>query len=285
MILCVCTKFLIAHIHIAKARLLDTALNYCEAFSDNVDCQFADKTMHLTAMTGTTAVEIGGDTAAQQFYSRKTNDMTINEICDFCQTRMCTIDEISFACCNKDLTLLDGNLKALTECNDCTFGNLPIIFLGDFYQLVDLVNGTAMHAINNSTLWECALTHVIELKGGNRFNQCPTWGAMMKRIREAGSTDQDRKTMNVMVVPKHSMQLEEQFTMKVATFSDKKRARWNQDIFMNCLKMCHSMDENVCVPRSATMIKADMRSGKNVKQVNLSFSLLVSWVGRHVNRK
>lgn len=67
MILYIYENIKIAHIYIIQAKLIDTALNYCQAFSDNIDYQFTNKTIRLTAMTGSAAVEIGGDTAARQF--------------------------------------------------------------------------------------------------------------------------------------------------------------------------------------------------------------------------
>ena len=225
-------------------------------------------------MTGSAAVEVGGDTAARQFYLRKTNDITMNEIQDFYQTKMCIIDEISFACYKKDLTILDKNLKSLTECNKYAFGKLPVIFLGDFYQL-DPVSGTPIYTINNSILWEQALTHMIELKGRHRFNQCRQWGNIMKNIRKVGLTEEDRKTINKMVVPKHSIPLKEQFTMKAATFSNKNRAKWNRDIFMNYLKMYHSMEEKISVPTSAIIIKADMKWKRNGKNLHYGYRKMI----------
>ena len=87
-------------------------------------------------MTGTAATEIGGDTTAREFSLNKSKESAdIEDLQAFQDTRLCIVDEISFAEYHRILQKLSSNLKAYTETPECQYGKVAMVFLGDFCQL------------------------------------------------------------------------------------------------------------------------------------------------------
>jgi PIF1-like helicase len=117
------------------AKLLEELIAYASQFSQKIGHVFTKKTIRVTAMTGCAAMEIGGATTASVFkYIQKNDHATQADIEDFADTRMNTIDEISFA--NLDILMkISDKLKMFTECQQFQYGSIPICFWGDFCQL------------------------------------------------------------------------------------------------------------------------------------------------------
>ena len=81
-----------------KAKILESLVSYAKQFSQNIGHDFTDRTILLTAITGSAATEIGGRTSASVFhYMRKKDHATVDDIEFFQDTRLSVIDEISFA--------------------------------------------------------------------------------------------------------------------------------------------------------------------------------------------
>ena len=108
-------------------------LAYCKAFSKNIGHHFTRETIRLSAMTGSAGVEIGGDTTAREF-GLNCKTVTIGDIERFKDTRLNIVDEASFAS-HETLEVLSEKLQSYTECNAQIYGNIAIIFIGDFCQL------------------------------------------------------------------------------------------------------------------------------------------------------
>ena len=81
------------------------------------------------------------------------------------------VDEISFADYDKVLAKMSDHLKQLTQCDEHTFGSANICFLGDFRQL-EPVGKNAIPNHERGMFWEGSLTHMVELEGTHRFNEC-----------------------------------------------------------------------------------------------------------------
>ena len=109
---------------------------YARAFSRNIAYTFHSGSIRLTALTGTAATEIKGETTAREFRLMKRNyTATLEDINEFTDTRLCVVDEISFGDHDMVLGVLNENLRMLTQCFTQTYGDVPIAFLGDFCQL------------------------------------------------------------------------------------------------------------------------------------------------------
>ena len=101
-----------------KAKILEEVVAYAKSFSFNIGHNFTSRTILLTAVTGTAAVEIGGVTSASAFkYLRRRDHGSQTDIDNFKDTRMCIMDECSFANW-KILPKISENLKSFTECTD-----------------------------------------------------------------------------------------------------------------------------------------------------------------------
>jgi hypothetical protein len=93
---------------IATAKILETLMHYCKSFSENIGHEFTVSTIRLSALTGSAAVDVGGDTAAKQFGMRnKSDSVQPADIELYKDTRLNIVDEVSFACFDKDLTKLE----------------------------------------------------------------------------------------------------------------------------------------------------------------------------------
>ena len=50
-----------------KSKLLDEVIAYCKQFSNNIGHNFTKYTIRITALTGSAACEIGGNTTASEY--------------------------------------------------------------------------------------------------------------------------------------------------------------------------------------------------------------------------
>jgi hypothetical protein len=115
------------------ARILKSLLAYTKAFSKNIGHHFTSDTIRISAITGSAAIAIEGDTTCRQFGLAKSK-VDLNDIAKCADTRMNIVDEISFA--TKELLVkLSDNTQALSEYHDSMYGKIPMVFLGDFCQL------------------------------------------------------------------------------------------------------------------------------------------------------
>ena len=109
---------------------------FSKAFSKSIGHHFTPGTIRITALSGVAATEIGGDTTHREFSLMSKNDFaSLTDIQNFQDTRLCIVDEISFMDYDRELTNLSLRLQQYTQTNDITFGNVAIVFLGDFCQL------------------------------------------------------------------------------------------------------------------------------------------------------
>jgi hypothetical protein len=62
------------------ARVLESLKAYCKAFSANIGHHFTIQTIRLTALTGTAAVEIGGETTTREFGLKRKKRVNVEDI-------------------------------------------------------------------------------------------------------------------------------------------------------------------------------------------------------------
>ena len=251
---------------LSTAKLLETFLSYCKLYSQTLGHHFTLATIHVSALTGAAATEIGGETTAREFQLRSNkNAADINDLRAFSDTRMCIIDEMSFADYDKDLAVLSSNLQMFTECHEHQFGNVPIAFLGDFCQL-ESIGGNCIFKQENGICWEQALTCMEELKGTHRCKDCPIMQEIMTEWRENGLTEEHRKRLNSRVInSKNNVKMPDLAAMRFATYHNKNRVEINAGIFHEYLKKHHSNCSKNNIPTTAIVIKANpawAQSGK-----------------------
>ena len=170
---------------------------------------------------------------------------------------MLIVDEISFAS-NKTLQKLNKRLNELKETgNNKRFGNIPVLFAGDFTQLGP-VGGNPLFLCEEHDLWFATVTTFIELKTNHRFDKDKEWGNMLARLREEGATASDLKKINERVVCASNGITEDDIPHDsvYATSTNIDKAAINDGIFAKHLEKTHSCDESKPPPRHTICIKA-----------------------------
>jgi hypothetical protein len=239
-------------------------LAYAKQFSQEIGHIFTRETIRVTALTGTAASDIGGETTSKEFSLLNGRDFaTADDIADFTDTRMNVVDEISFAGYNTDLRKLSIRLKAFTQCHEFPFGSIPIVFLGDFCQL-EPINGDCIYKQENGLLWEQALTDMVELEGTHRYRNCPTMSDILPNMRNHGLSDENRNILNKRVIDGKGVKMPTELsTAQFATFFNKKRCGINSGMFHAYLKANHGTCDESNIPTTAIVIKGNPRFQRN----------------------
>lgn len=236
---------------------------YAKQFSQNIGHEFTDRTILLTALTGSAATEIGGRTAAAVYaYLRKNDYAKQTDIDFFKDTRLSVLDEISFASYHQVLGGTSKNLKAFTECHENIYGKHGICFLGDFCQL-EAIGKDLIYENRNGIFWEQSLNCMVELKGTHRFNSCEDMKRIMPNIRDGVLSSEDRKILNSRVINGKDVKKPNPMSTKYATFFNAKRAEINASVFRNYLKTYHNKNQASEIPKTAIVIKACAKWSKS----------------------
>ena len=224
----------------------------------------------MTALTGSAATQIRGETTQGEFHlMKKGYTATQADLNAFQDTRLCIVDEISFADHDAVLARLGEYLKQFTEDFTKTFGNVAIAFLGDFCQL-ESVGGNSIYAHPNSIYWEQSLTAMVELKGTHRYSGCETLTRIMPELRNHGMTEEMRAIFNSRVIDDKKVKLPNIATTQFATYHNRNRCEFNASVFLSYLKECHADCDENSIPTSAIVIKATPSWSKTRKKLSYS---------------
>lgn len=236
---------------------------YCKGFSRRIGHYFTENTIHVSALTGAAATEIGGDTTAREFSLRsKKESATMEDLGRFQDTRLCIVDEVSFADYDNDLGKLSMNLQNFTENREWQYGNTSVVFLGDFCQL-EPVGENSIYKHPNGLYWEQSLTNMVELKGTHRYRDCEHLQRIMPELRDTGLLEQeDRDLINSRLVDNEKVYLPRMEDVRFATFYNKTRCKINSAVFLNYLRKHHSTATKDNIPNTAIVIKAEARWGQ-----------------------
>lgn len=178
---------------------------------------------------------------------------TIEDIEMFKDTRLNIVDEISFAS-EETLQVLSEKLQDLTECRSQIYGNIAIVFIGDFCQLPP-ISGTKIYSAEKSIYWEQALNQMVELDGFHRYNNDPEFGRIMKQARNGDVEDLKQLLKSRVIGATNSLEIPEDEMPRYATFTNKTRASINANIFKKYLETFHSRHKDESVPNTALIIR------------------------------
>ena len=252
-----------------QAKILEEIMAYGKCFSQNIGHEFTERTILLTAMTGSAATDIGGQTTASAFkYLQKKDSATHEEIELFVDTRLCIIDEISFASYLQVLSRISSNLQHFTNCHAFQYGSIDMIFLGDFCQLEAIGGDHIYKNVNrNKFVWERELNCLVELKGSHRFKD-PFMQEVMSEIRVSGLSDANRAIFNTRVIGVNGVEMPDPRKTRFATFFNKARCSINASIFKKYLQQHHGNCTETDICSSAIVIKANGFWGKSKKELS-----------------
>ena len=206
----------------------------------------------MSAMTGSAGVEIGGDTTAREFGLKCTKKASVDDIDRFKHTRLNIIDEVGFAN-QKDIESLSKKLREYTECYEQIYGSIAIVFIGDFCQL-PTIGGKKIYESAQSIHWEQALNQLVELEGHHRYAMDPQLGTAMAAARN-GNEHELRKLMKTREIIPNKLDIPPGIEARYATFSNKKRASINANLFRHYLQTYHHTDEQMQIPRGSLIIR------------------------------
>ena len=242
---------------------------YAKQFSKKIGHQFTRQTICVTALTGSAATEIGGQTTATKFqYMKRKDHATQEDIEEHADTRVNIINEISFADYDLVLGKVSANLQAFTECREFQYGKHAICFLGDFCQL-ETIGGNCIYKQRNGIYWEQAMNCMVELKGTHRYKDCPEMSRIMPAMREHGLSASDREVLNSRVIDGDKVKMPSPMTTRFATYYNEKRCSINADVFKDYLEQHHSTCTEGNIPKTAIVIKGNACWSKS--KIPLSF--------------
>ena len=240
-----------------KSRVINAVISYCKQLCDNANIEFNKRTIVVTALTGSAAVSILGETTHSACYLN-TKRYTPEMIDEWAETRMVIVDEISFSS-EATLQSLNNSLNHLREVNLnlCRFGHLPILFAGDFTQL-EPVKAQPLFLNTDNELWYQTVTTFIELKTNHRFQADPEWGKLLSRLREKGGTQDDIDLINTRFVCAANSLFETEIPPSAvyATKNNVDRSAINEGLFYQHLARTHSQHNQIEPPLHTICIKA-----------------------------
>lgn len=166
------------------------------------------KEMSITATTGIASVGIGGSTLhsycgiglAQGDVKQILKDITPKGYLRIMNTKILVIDEVSMISAEL-FDKIDAIFRIIKK-NDCSFGGVQIILLGDFLQLspVDRENKESFFCFE-SKAWEEGDFKVVELKTVYR-QEDKKFVDILNRVREGKMTEEDIKILKGRVYTK-----------------------------------------------------------------------------------
>ena len=245
-----------------KSKVIHAVLEYCKGFCDLIKYPFHKRTIVVTALTGAAAVNIRGETthSACLIYNKAIKPQDIE---DWQDTVMVLIDEISFTSYDV-LSKINKNLNILKEADLVDkFGNLPILFAGDFTQL-EPVKAKPLWIDKNNEIWYDYVNIYMELQTNHRFNQDPRWGRMLQKSRMEDLNQDEIDIINERVVSNLNNVLESQIPSDTvyATKDNKDKTAINDGIFSLHISRTHSTDKEYPIPKHTICIKASNISFK-----------------------
>ena len=236
--------------------MLQELVLYAKQFSSEINHTFTRTTIRITALTGSAATDLGGETTHREFKLRTNkHHATIDEIQAFDDTRLVIVDEVSFANYDSVLGKLSRHLQLFTNCTQYQYGKMPIAFLGDFCQL-ETIGGNCIYKHPNGLYFEQALTNMVELKGTHRYKDCEDMKTIMPEVREGRFSDAHRAILNSRVINGNSVKMPNLGTTRCATYFNKNRCEIHAAVFKKYLHTYHKECDENSIPRTAIVIRA-----------------------------
>ena len=250
-----------------KSQVIDTVKTYCKTLCDNLNVKFDRRTIVVTALTGSAAIAINGETTHS---ACKLNSTVVTQSEEWNDTIMIIIDEISFAK-KQDVETMNKNLNLLKDMRShMLFGGLHVLFAGDFMQLKP-VGAKPLFLFKDFSLWWSAVHTFLELKTNHRFSKDPEHGEMCARYRsETGLEENDSVKINSRIVCKENNIYESDLPddIVIATKTNIDRCAIHDAIFSRHLHNTHSTNPTDYPPLHTVSIMASKICWKKFGETN-----------------
>ena len=247
-----------------KSHVINTVTRYAANFCSNLKIPYNKRSIVVTALTGSAAVAINGETThgACALYRRIST-----EVEEFSKTYMIIVDEISFAN-RKTLELLHEKLGEIRQNQTLRYGGIPILFAGDFTQLRP-VSGDPLYLFPDFDHWWDWVHTMFELRTNHRFHNDKAWGKLLERYRDNGpsSNDVDKINRRVVDTPNGPKSTDIPSCAVYAVKSNIDRCAINDGVFVNHVHQSCSQDPSVAPPLHTICIQSsELRLRKSGKK-------------------
>ena len=244
-----------------KSKVIHTVKEYCKKLCDNLNVEFNQRTIVVTALTGVAAVSINGETTSKACGLNSKNEVSFDE--EWENTIMIIVDEISFAS-KSDIEKLNENLRLKMDLSRrCNYGNLHVLFAGDFFQLKP-INGKPLYLYKSFDLWYKAVNIFLELKTNHRFHEDPEHGNILQKFRNSKLSKDDVRKYNKRVICEYNDITEDDLPddLVIAVKRNKDRNAIHDAMFVKHLQNTHSKDASVTPPMHTICVMASNLSWK-----------------------
>ncbi|MGL5935925.1 MAG: AAA family ATPase, partial [Cetobacterium sp.] len=233
-----------------KTRVVKEVLKYGQDYTSRLQVTFDMRTVVVTALSGVAAIGIGGETlhsAASFNRNIPDNDNTWKN------ARLLIIDEVSFMSTSQ-LELLNEKLQILLRRPNALYGNIHILFCGDFRQLEPVSGNNLYSPRYGDKTWVNSINCYIQLHGLHRFKEDPEWGRILSRIRMGTSDQTDIDAINKSVIQPGVREVPPDTSYCVYTNAD--RAAINVGLFAELLKQHWTISGSL--PRHMLVVTAGL---------------------------
>jgi len=209
-----------------KTTVLDLMLEYAKEYCSNMEnYRFTSRTIVVTAMSGSAATLLLGETTHSALHLNQRRALTHEQREQWQDTRLLIIDEISFAD-KDDFAKIHENLRYLKEQMYTKYGGMNMVFSGDMRQL-EPVKKLPVYDSDCPEFKEWVNCY-IELRGMHRFRLDPEWGYILLRWRNGETTEEDIDRINERVVTPDTVLPDD---IKYATHKNRDRDAINTALF------------------------------------------------------
>ena len=267
------TMFLTGPAGSGKSTAVDVAQRYCYEVSLALNITWENSFL-FTSTTGSSAALFGGVTIhSAACLMKKLENITDDDRERFKHVRLLIVDEISYFS-KTDVRNLDKCLRKIRERKDKIFGGLPIVFCGDFHQLLP-VSANTDHLLFSSAkgdnYWRDIITTIVVLQNKHRFKDDPEFGELLTRMWEGRVTEKDLNKINERVIGTNGLKLPSSMDGDVsyACPSNNERNSVNRGLFRNhVMNTCPEVTSDEDPPEHTVLIEAFIHSEKSNEKGN-----------------
>ena len=218
----------------------------------------------IAALTGTAACEIPNGTTLHRVAFLNMKNITPDHKDMWKTTKILIIDEVSFLDVNT-IAHLDKHLRLLKNNNEL-YGDIHIVFVGDFFQLLPVKSGKSLAM--KDTIQFGAINKAVFLNKSHRFKNDPQYGEIMRRLRVGMATKEDIQLINTRFIRNKDVQLPSITKLRCACIKNEERCAYNSIVFLRHLEATHTKgnDYSVDCPNHTCIIKSTMRYKKGHSQ-------------------
>ena len=243
-----------------KSTVIKAFHKFSKHISNYLQWPYDQNNVKITAMTGSAASLLDDANTLHMTACLNKSKIIDEDQLKWVTTKMLFIDEVSFMTPD-NLVNLDKKLRHLTQKSTVLFGEVGIIFVGDFHQL-NPVKGTPLYKANNVQFR--AINRAVFLNRSHRFKQDPVFGNILRKFRNGEITEDDILFINSRYIEEDDVTLPEPSKLRYACSTNQERNAVSTSTFLRHLQATHTVsdDPSTECPNHTIIIKGTLRYGR-----------------------